>query len=178
MAYKDSNGFERLGLKNLEIENAKIFAMHLSGDGMYKGPRTFCVEIPRVTVQDDNGDDILLEDKLLREDWPLRIRKVNPDYLEEGETPGYYLPVEARWEPFPPEIFTVTNNKVRQMDEDEVGSLDKRRFSKVNLVIHPREYPDRDTGEHRVKAFLREGYFYIEMSRFRQELAEREYPED
>lgn len=151
---------------DLEIENAYIFSKNFKGAKRVsprnnkvvnaEGTRGFCVRI----------DDADIAQKMLDDGWNI---KINPSEVE-GEPPFCYLPVEARFNNFPPAIYMVSGGKAHELDVTHVHQLDDRRFSKVNLVIHPRRYQN-DAGEWRIKAFLSEGWFYIEQSRFAEEWA-------
>lgn len=153
-------------IKDLEIENAYIFSKNFKGSKRVnprtnkvvnaEGTRGFCVRI-------DNAD---IAQQMLEDGWNI---KINPSEIE-GEDPFCYLPVEARFNNFPPSIYMVSGGKAHELDISHVHQLDDKRFNKVNLVIHPRRYQN-DEGEWKIKAFLREGWFFIEQSRFAEEWA-------
>lgn len=153
-------------IRDLEIENAYIFSKNFKGAKRVnqrtnkvvnaEGTRGFCVRI-------DNPD---VAQQMLEDGWNI---KINPS--ENGEDdPFCYLPVEARFNNFPPAIYMVAGGKAHELDVNHVHQLDDRNFNKVNLVIHPRRYQN-DEGEWKIKAFLSEGWFYIRQSRFAEEWA-------
>lgn len=152
---------EKKPLNDLEIQNANIFALNFTGKERKNngrvvnsaGTRTFCVEIDSKIAQDLKDDG-----------WNITMR-VN----QEDGSMFCYLPVELRYRPVHPDVFTITNGKKHQLEEDQVHQLDNRKLMDVNLVIHPHWWYDDATDEWRVKAFLAEGWFYIRQSRFAEQ---------
>ena len=152
---------EKKPLNDLEIQNANIFALNFAGKERKKngrvvnsaGTRTFCVEIDPKIAQDLKDDG-----------WNITIR-VN----QEDGSMFCYLPVELRYHPVHPDVFTITNGRKHQLEEDQVHQLDNRKLTDVNLVIHPHWWYDDATDEWRIKAFLAEGWFYIRQSRFAEQ---------
>lgn len=148
---------------DLEIDNAYIFSKNFKGAKRIdrktnkvvnaEGTRGFCVRI----------DNVEVAQQMLNDGWNVRI---NPS--DTGDEPFCFFPVEARFNNYPPTIYMVSGGKAILMDVDHIHQLDERRFSKVNLVIHPRRYQN-DDGEWKIKAFLSEGWFYIQQSRFAEE---------
>lgn len=152
---------ERIRLDDLEIRDAHIFGKNFKGDEKRKngrvvnskGTRTFCVEINPDIAQN------------LRDDgWNITMRLDQ----ENGEM-FCYLPVELRYRPVHPDIYIITNGVKKNLEEDQVHQLDQRKLRKVDLVLHPHWWLDEDNNEWRVKAFLAEGWFYIQLSRFAEE---------
>ena len=154
-------------INDLEIEDATIFSKNFKGAKRVnpktnkivntEGVRGFCVKI----------DDIDIAQQMLADGWNVKINKT-----DDPDEPAFcYLPVEARFNSFPPEINLVTGNRVVQLDEEHVHQLDDRKFTKVNLIIHPRRYQN-DAGDWKIKAFLHEGWFYLKQSRFAAEWEE------
>ena len=152
---------EKKPLNDLEIQNANIFALNFAGKERKKngrvvnsaGTRTFCVEIDSKIAQDLKDDG-----------WNITMR-VN----QEDGSMFCYLPVELRYKPVHPDVFTITNGRKHQLEEDQVHQLDNRKLTDVNLVIHPHWWYDDATDEWRIKAFLAEGWFYIRQSRFAEQ---------
>ena len=152
---------EKKPLNDLEIQNANIFALNFAGKERKKngrvvnsaGTRTFCVEIDSKIAQDLKDDG-----------WNVTMR-VN----QEDGSMFCYLPVELRYQPVHPDVFTITNGRKHQLEEDQVHQLDNRKLTDVNLVIHPHWWYDDATDEWRIKAFLAEGWFYIRQSRFAEQ---------
>lgn len=151
---------------DLEISDAYIFSKNFKGTKRInpkngkvvnpEGTRGFCVKI----------DDSAIAQQMQNDGWNVRI---NPSE-NDGEEAFCFLPVEARFNNFPPAIYMVSGGKAHELDVSHVHQLDDRRFSRVNLVIHPRRYQN-DNGEWKIKAFLSEGWFYIQQSRFAEEWA-------
>lgn len=152
------NTMEKPRIPDLEIGNAHIFALNFKGEEKKRngkvvnsaGTRTFCVEI-------DSQDAQTLKD----DGWNITIR-IDPETNEMF----CYLPVEVRFDPIRPDIYVVAHGNRKELDESQIHQLDQRTFSEVNLVIHPRVWFDEDLNQWRVKAFLKEGWFYIQQSRF------------
>lgn len=161
---------ERIRLNDLEIRDAHIFAKNFKGQEKKKngrlvnkeGTRTFCVEISSDIAQD------------LRDDgWNISMR-----LDQENNEMFCYLPVELRFSPVRPDVYAIVNGVKRDLDETQVHQLDQRKFRKVDLVVHPHWWFDDNTNEWRVKAFLAEGWFYIQQSRFAEEWENRQIEEE
>ena len=157
---------ERIRVSDLEISDAHVFAKNFKGNEKRhngklvnaEGKRGFCVEIDPSIAQDLKNDG-----------WNVTIR-VNQD---DGSM-FCYIPVEVRYRPVRPLIYTITRSTKKELDEDQIHQLDQREFTNVNLVLHPHWWFDDDTEEWRIKAFLAEGWFYIRQSRFAEEWENRQ----
>lgn len=152
---------EKKPLNDIEIKHAHIFALNFTGkerkfNGKVvngEGTRTFCVEIDPKIAQDMADDG-----------WKIAMRT-----NQEDGSMFCYLPVELRYSPVHPDVFTITNGRKHQLEENQVHQLDHRTITDVNLVIHPHWWYDDRIDEWKVKAFLAEGWFYIRQSSFAEQ---------
>lgn len=127
----------------ITIENAKLIFKNFSGaEGPFnrKGQRSFCV-----LLEDDN-----LVKQLEADGWNVKYTKPR----EEGDEPEPYLPVEVKFENFPPSITQITSSGKTRVTEDMVETLDWSDFKLVDLVVNPYDWtmPNGDSGR---KAYLK-----------------------
>lgn len=142
---------ERRFIRNIELENAKIFWRNFRGRASEynaEGQRNFCVVIPEDMVDD-----------LLDEGWNIKRSKAY-----EGEEPDAYLKVNVRYSDYSvPKIYRCTKKNRVPLDEEAVGSLDECEIENVDLVIRPYEYKPG-----KVSAYVKEMYVTIVQSRFEE----------
>lgn len=158
-------------LGNFIIEDARIIFRNFEGrEGRYNnaGDRNFCVII---------NDDPVLINQLIEDGWNLK--SLEPRDPEDHRT--YYIPVEVRFNHYPPSIYLITKRGDRvisrvKLGEDSVGILDHADLVGIDLSIRPRVWDDN--GKSRVKAFLKTGYFVIEQDEFASKYSEDELEED
>jgi hypothetical protein len=130
----------------LEIRDARLKYLNFSGKQVGKnraGTRNFCV------ILDDA--DVALQ--MSSDGWNVKHKE-----FDDGEV-QYWLPVAVSWnENYPhlnPEIWLRSDGAVRQLDEGDVGTLDRITIESVDLIeIRPRKWLDEDTGTFKIKAFL------------------------
>lgn len=144
------------------IENARIFWTNFAGQerGIYnpKGKRNFCLELP-----------LGMADNLKLEGWNVKSRAGR-----DGEEATPYISVEVRFEPIAPRIYLVTSRNMTELDETTVGQLDNADIRNVDLVVTPSRYTDRNTGETRIKAYLKNMYVTIVENPFAAKYADYE----
>jgi hypothetical protein len=107
------------------------------------GTRNVCVVL----------EDVDVANQMIEDDWNVKIKE-----HESGDV-VYYLPVAISWnEAYPhlnPEIWLNSGGRARQLDESEVGTLDRIIIQSVDMMeIRPRKWLDEDTGTFKIKAFL------------------------
>lgn len=142
---------ERRNVEKIMLKGASVNSTNFAGKEKEYNPagkRNFCVEIPEDMVDD-----------LKAEGWNIKpSRKMN----EEQTAPAYhYLPVEARFDNYPPEIYMIKDRKRIRLTEDTVYVLDDYHVKSANVLINPRCYD-----EHHIKAYLAKATFYVEEDDF------------
>lgn len=136
-------------MDNLKIEGAHILYKNFAGnrDQYHPGRRSFSVEL-------DKDDAAALEN----DGWNVRHRpsKSDPDDIL------HTIPVEVRFDVFPPKIVMIgeTSKRVTYLDETTVGQLDTAAIKNIDLMIRPREWSA--VGKTGVKAYLKTAYITIE----------------
>lgn len=136
-------------MDNLKIENARIDYKDFAGkrDRYHPGRRTFSVEL-------DEADANILE----ADGWNIRHRpsKEHPDEII------HTLPVEARFDNFPPRVVMIgeTSKRVTFLDENTIGQLDAAVIKNFDLLINPSKWTA--AGKTGIKAYLKTAYVTIE----------------
>lgn len=136
-------------MDNLKIENAHIIYKNFSGnrDQYHPGRRSFSVVL-------EEADANILE----ADGWNVRHRpsKANPDEIIHS------LPVEARFDNFPPRVVMIgeTSKRVTFLDENTIGQLDTAAIKNFDLLINPSRWTA--AGKTGVKAYLKTAYVTIE----------------
>lgn len=127
------------------------------------GKKTFCVVI----------DDAEKAQQLAADGWNVRILAAR----EEGDEPVHYIPVELRFDRFPPKAYMITRRNKTELDEESIKALDYAEIRYVDLTIRPRIWED-DDGETKIKAYLKHLYATIEEDVFAEKYAVLEGPND
>jgi len=123
--------------------------------------RTFCVIIP------DNE----LAQEMTNDGWNIRMLRPR----DEEEQPVPYLQVKVNYAgEYPPNIYMISGHHKTLLNADTVGNLDHTRFIKCDVRISPYTYIDRDTGEERLSAYVRDLYATIETDELAEEYADYE----
>mgnify|MGYP004561987329 FL=1 len=136
-------------MNNLKIENAHIIYKNFAGnrDQYHPGKRTFSIEL------DEDEANALAADG-----WNVRRKptKSDPDVIINT------IPVELRFDIFPPKIVMIgeSSKRISYLDESTVGQLDAAAIKNVDLMIRPREWST--AGKSGVKAYLKTAYITIE----------------
>lgn len=136
-------------MDNLKIENAHIIYKNFSGnrDQYHPGRRSFSVVL-------EEADANILE----ADGWNVRHRpsKADPDEII------HTLPVEARFDNFPPRVVMIgeTSKRVTFLDENTIGQLDTAAIKNFDLLINPSRWTA--AGKTGVKAYLKTAYVTIE----------------
>ena len=136
-------------MDNLKIENAHIIYKNFSGnrDQYHPGRRSFSVVL-------EEADANILE----ADGWNIRHRpsKADPDEII------HTLPVEARFDNFPPRVVMIgeTSKRVTFLDENTIGQLDTAAIKNFDLLISPSKWTA--AGKTGIKAYLKTAYVTIE----------------
>ena len=136
-------------MDNLKIENAHIIYKNFSGnrDQYHPGRRSFSVVL-------EEADANILE----ADGWNIRHRpsKADPDEII------HTLPVEARFDNFPPRVVMIgeTSKRVTFLDESTIGQLDTAAIKNFDLLISPSKWTA--AGKTGIKAYLKTAYVTIE----------------
>ena len=72
----------------------------------------------------------------------------------------------------PVQIYTYANGVETRIFEDTAGELDGLFFENIDITIRPRWWQDDQTGEWRIKAYLKEARITLETSRWANKYAE------
>lgn len=136
-------------MDNLKIENAHIIYKNFAGnrDQYHPGRRSFSVVL-------EEADANILE----ADGWNVRHRpsKADPDEII------HTLPVEARFDNFPPRVVMIgeTSKRVTFLDENTIGQLDTAAIKNFDLLISPSRWAA--AGKTGIKAYLKTAYVTIE----------------
>lgn len=92
-------------------------------------------------------------DKLAEDGWNIR------EWTDRDGDHYTFLPVEVRFDKYPPNIFTIGSETgvMTKLDEERCGEIDsiiKNNLEYFDVAISPSFNKDRDTGEWRIKAYL------------------------
>lgn len=150
---------------NLSFRGAKLTFCNFSGKptkiDTQGGTREFGVVLDRETA-----------DRLSEEGW--NVKSYLSKYADPGDEPTLYLPVEIRFNPFPPNIWFITSRNRTRLVEGTVGMLDGMLddIRNVNLVVRPYNWGPNARGESGVKAYVKNMYIEIEEDEFFDQYAD------
>lgn len=145
--------------KPVTIEDARIIFRNFSGKpGQYNltGRRTFSVVLQESIALAMKNDGWNIK--------PLRKR-------DEDEEQRYHLPIEVRFDHYPPKIIQISGHRKIPLTIDTIGMLDWADISRVDMAISPREW---EPG--RIKAYLKTMYVTVEEDEFEARYAELDGP--
>lgn len=148
----------------LLIENAKIIFRNFSGkEGPYnrKGQKNFCV-----ILEDEVVDDMIADR------WNVKFTKPR----EEGDVPVPYLPVEVKFENYPPKITMITSSGRTILDEDTVEVLDFADIQTIDMIINPHDWEVRDDSGR--KAYLKTMFVTINEDELERKYAKQKGPKE
>ena len=139
--------------KTYPIENAQIVRRNFSGKGSQynaEGRRNFCVIL--------RPED---EQQMLAEGFNVKYFTNRDDPMER--TP--FIQVTVSFNPYPPQIYTISGNKKNLLEEDDVKMLDYTDIENVDLIIQPYHW-ELASGKSGVKAYLKTMYVTLERDEF------------
>ena len=156
-------GEQMSAIKVLNIADAKIIFPNFSGkpDRFDKvGHKNFKVVLSREDA-----------DKLSADGWNVQVREDNRDPDADAR---YLLPVDIRYDVFPPKIYMITSKSKVLLDDDTVGQLDDADISYIDLIIRP--YHWEVNGKSGIKAYVKKMYVTIEEDQFASKYDFRDEP--
>ena len=155
----------------LQIDGARLVFKNFSGrKDQYNrnGDRTFAVVIP----DQETADKMINRKNKFGVGWNVKIRAPR----EEGDQPFMFMNVRVKFTDFGPDVYLKSGNNTRMLDEDTIGLLDQIDIESVDLDIRPYDDMGRE-GPFRA-AYLRSIWVTQSVDRFKERLAEEEYPEE
>lgn len=153
---------------NLIFEDAKIIFRNFRGEDYGYNPqhkKSFSVLL--------DPEDYSIDD--MRDDgWNVKQMKPREGYEDEV---AFHLPVEVRWDNYPPAIWLITQTgigedgnpkyKRTRLDEESSFVIDTAEIVRVNVEIsHGRTYDFN--GKTGIKAYLKKMYVELVQDRFDQ----------
>lgn len=139
--------------KTYPIENAQIVRRNFSGKGSQynaEGRRNFCIIL--------RPED---EENMIKEGYNVKYFTNRDDPMER--TP--FIQVSVSFNPYPPQIYTISGNKKNLLDEDDVKMLDYTDIENVDLIIQPYHW-ELASGKSGVKAYLKTMYVTLVRDEF------------
>jgi hypothetical protein len=124
------------------LKNSQIIYPNFTGvEKKYNPPgrRNFCVVL----------EDEEMAQRLRDDGWNVKISVPK----EEDDSAFCYLPVEARFDNYPPKIQVVLGDAAQFLNENTVGELDNCDISYADVVINPSTRTEPD-GTIKRKAYL------------------------
>ena len=154
---------DRRYIKNIEIEDAKIFWRNFRGRASEynaEGQRNFCVFL----------EDEELAEKLAQDGWNVRF----PKNRTEDDSRQPFIQVSVKFDPYPPNINMITASKgTVKLDEGNVGLLDDADIETVDIRIRPYNWTLQD-GRSGVKAYVKDMCVTIQEDPFAAKYYKRE----
>lgn len=146
----------------LQIDNATLIFKNFDGRASKfnrEGDRNFAIRIT----------DREIADALISEGWNVKIKEP----LNEDDESHMRLPVKVKFNNWGPRVILKSGNKVLELDESNVGMLDRIRITNAVLDIKASnwEMPDGRTGR---SAYLRTLFVEQEVDRFARLIEECE----
>lgn len=149
---------QRRDVPEICLENAHLMFKNFRGEEERFSPagkRKFCVEIPEEFVG-----------PLVKDGW--NIKRLSP--RDEDDTPAAYLQVAVSYDNYPPAVYMISNGRKTPLGPDTIELLDRAELENVDLVISP--YTWEINGNVGVKAYLKELYATVKLSRFAEKYAD------
>ena len=144
---------------NVSFGGAQLIFCNFSGKptkfNTQGGKRDFGVVLDRETA-----------DRLSKEGW--NVKSYLSKYAEPDDEPTLYLPVEMRFDYFPPNVWFITSRNRTRLVEETVGMLDSMLgdIRNVDLVVRPYNWGPNARGESGVKAYVKNMYVEVEEDEF------------
>lgn len=149
--------------ETLIIRDAKLIYKNFEGrktDFNAAGDRNFSVII----------DDPDVAEKMIEDGWKLKPLKAR----DEDEDPRWHLPVNVRYDNFPPKIVMRRRNKPNiELDEIDIKRLDRASIVECHVNINPSFWSVG--GKSGIKAYLKSMIVDIEEDELLAELEDEDY---
>lgn len=128
------------------------------------GDRNFCLIIDEELAGELQAKGFLIKHTKARDDFDsVPYIKIKVGYTLKDGTDN----------PYPPKIYKIDSTGMKALDKTNVKLLDGARITKADLIFSGYEYEDRETGERRYSAYLRNLYVEIEENDLEREYNER-----
>lgn len=158
MAYNENNKRETLIIRDARILRKDFAGQKFNRNGKI---REFSVRI----------DDPEIAQRLAEDGWNIKI--LSPK--EPGDEPGYCLPVQARYDNFPPRVVVRRPGRPNQeLTEATIHHLDTLFIRQVHVNINPSHW--EVNGKSGIKAYLKSMIVDVDEDELMSMLAESEYP--
>lgn len=158
MSYNDNNKKK----ETLIIRDARIIRKDFAGQKFNRnGKREFSVIL----------DDPAIAQQMAADGWNIKILKPR----EEGDLPGYCLPIQARYDNFPPRVIVRRPGRPNQeLTEATIHHLDSMDIHRVHVNVNPSRW--EVNGKVGVKAYLKSMIVDVNEDELMAMLAEDEAP--
>ena len=128
------------------------------------GDRNFCLIIDEELAGELQSKGFTIKRTKAREDYDsVPYIKIKVGFTLKDGTDN----------PYPPKIYKIDSTGMRALDKTNVKLLDGARIKNADLIFSAYSYEDRDTGETRYSAYLRNLYAEIEENELEREYNER-----
>jgi len=146
----------------IELRNVQITFRNFSGKptrfDTQGGRRNFCILLDDETAK-----------KLEDEQWKVKYLKPR----EEGDTPQAYMQVKVAYnEWYTPSINVIAGDKMKQLNEDTVDTVDSLDIEFCDMTLNGRWFENAD-GNKGYSAYLKEIFIHVAISRLAQEYAKK-----
>lgn len=132
-------------LQPVVMENVRILFRNFEGkEDTYNraGDRNFSIELTPAVAE-----------AMARDGWNVKRLRAR----EEGDEPGFHLPIEVSYKVRPPQVFLITRKHRTAIGEAEVAMLDWADILNVDIIINPYAWQVQEKGG--IKAYL--GALYV-----------------
>lgn len=150
--------------KNVVMENVDIIFRNFSGkesEFNREGDRNFAILLSQE-----------IADAMAQDGWNVKQLKARED-ADEGEEPGFFLPVKVKYgKGSPPRVVLITSRGRENLSEDQVEMLDWVDIVNVDLIFRPYEWSVN--GKTGISAYLQDIYVKIDENPLERKYAELE----
>lgn len=156
----------------LQIDDARITFRNFAGLGdkyTRDGDRNFTLIIPNEEI----ANKLMNDKNKYGVGWNVKIKPPR----DVDDQPFMYMKVRVKFSDYGPNVYLVSGNNSRRLNEETISMLDKIHIQSVNLDIRPYDGPDGIDGPFRA-AYLKGMEVFQELDRFDRQYAEEEYPSE
>lgn len=134
--------------EDLWVENAEI------------GYKNFAGNVSPVNLKGNKTFSIFFEEdvakQLEEQGWNIKWPKPNPDIDPADDRRKPHLPVEARFDNYPPKVAIMNYENPVFLENDTINQLDSAIIEKADVLVRPYNYVV--SGREGVKAYLKSLY--------------------